>query len=99
MGNRTGGVRPLALGATHVPLNGPLLTHLQCRALAARHEAEDLPLRRCTVWQPLERVQHHRRHHQCKASPKLVKGAQMHGWNAAYGALSIAFPCRLEPVL
>jgi hypothetical protein len=22
MGNRTGGVRPLALGATHVPLNG-----------------------------------------------------------------------------
>jgi len=34
-----------------------------------------------------------------KAPPKLVEGAQVQGWNAAYGALSIAFPGRLEPAL
>jgi putative transposase len=34
-----------------------------------------------------------------KAPPKLVEGAQVQGWNAAYGALSIAFPGRLEPTL
>jgi putative transposase len=34
-----------------------------------------------------------------KASPKLVEGATVQGWNAAYGALSLAFPGRLEPVL
>jgi putative transposase len=31
-----------------------------------------------------------------KAPPKLVKGGQVQGWNAAYGAFSIAFPGRLE---
>jgi putative transposase len=34
-----------------------------------------------------------------KAPPKLVEGATVQGWNAAYGALSLAFPGRLEPVL
>jgi putative transposase len=34
-----------------------------------------------------------------KAPPKLVEGAVVQGWNAAYGALSLAFPGRLEPVL
>jgi putative transposase len=34
-----------------------------------------------------------------KAPPKLVEGAVVQGWNAAYGALSIAFPGRLEPAL
>ena len=34
-----------------------------------------------------------------KAPPKLVEGATVQGWNAAYGALSIAFPSRLEPKL
>ena len=33
------------------------------------------------------------------ALSRLVEGAQVQGWNAAYGALSIAFPGRLEPVL
>src|SRR5215213_8135832 len=31
-----------------------------------------------------------------KAPPKLVEGATVQGWNAAYGALSLAFPGRLE---
>ena len=31
-----------------------------------------------------------------KAPPKLVEGAIVQGWNAAYGALSLAFPGRLE---
>jgi putative transposase len=34
-----------------------------------------------------------------KAPPKLVEGASVPGWNAAYGALSLAFPGRLEPAL
>jgi putative transposase len=29
--------------------------------------------------------------------PKLVEGGLVQGWNAAYGALSIAFPGRLDP--
>jgi putative transposase len=33
------------------------------------------------------------------APGKLVEGAAVQGWNAAYGALSLAFPGRLEPVL
>ena len=33
---------------------------------------------------------------QRKAPPKLVEGATVQGWNAAYGALSLAFPGRLE---
>jgi putative transposase len=33
------------------------------------------------------------------APAKLVEGATVQGWNAAYGALSIAFPGRLEQVL
>jgi putative transposase len=32
-----------------------------------------------------------------KAPPKLVEGGLVQGWNAAYGALSIAFPGRLDP--
>ena len=32
-----------------------------------------------------------------KAPPKLVEGGLVQGWNAAYGALSIAFPRRLDP--
>jgi putative transposase len=35
--------------------------------------------------------------HQRKAPPKLVEGGLVQGWNAAYGALSIAFPGRLDP--
>jgi putative transposase len=31
------------------------------------------------------------------APPKLVEGGLVQGWNAAYGALSIAFPGRLDP--
>ena len=31
-----------------------------------------------------------------KAPPKLVEGATVQGWNAAFGALSLAFPGRLE---
>ena len=31
-----------------------------------------------------------------KAPSKLVEGATVQGWNAAYGALSLAFPGRLE---
>jgi putative transposase len=31
-----------------------------------------------------------------KAPPKLVEGAQVQGWNRAFGALSIAFPGRLD---
>ena len=31
-----------------------------------------------------------------KAPPKLVEGAQVQGWNQALGALSIAFPGRLD---
>jgi putative transposase len=31
-----------------------------------------------------------------KAPPRLVEGAVVQGWNAAYGALSLAFPGRLE---
>ena len=34
-----------------------------------------------------------------KAPSKLVEGATVPGWNAAHGALSIAFPGRLEPAL
>ena len=34
-----------------------------------------------------------------KAPHKLVEGAVVQEWNAAYGALSLAFPGRLEPVL
>ena len=34
-----------------------------------------------------------------KAPPKLVEGAIVQGWNAAYGALSLAFPGRLEMTL
>jgi putative transposase len=34
-----------------------------------------------------------------KAPPKLVEGATVQGWNAAYGALSLAFPGRLEMTL
>src|SRR5918993_2232950 len=34
-----------------------------------------------------------------KAPPKLVEGASVQGWNAAYGALSLAFPGRLEVTL
>ena len=30
------------------------------------------------------------------APPKLVEGATVQGWNAAFGALSLAFPGRLE---
>jgi putative transposase len=33
------------------------------------------------------------------APGKLVEGATVQGWNAAFGALSIAFPARLEPKL
>jgi putative transposase len=33
------------------------------------------------------------------APPKLVEGAIVQGWNAAYGALSLAFPGRLEMTL
>jgi putative transposase len=33
---------------------------------------------------------------QRKAPPKLVEGATVQGWNPAYGALSLAFPGRLE---
>jgi putative transposase len=32
-----------------------------------------------------------------KAPPKLVEGGLVQGWNAAYGALSLAFPGRLDP--
>jgi putative transposase len=31
-----------------------------------------------------------------QAPPKLVEGAIVQGWNAAYDALSIAFPGQLE---
>ena len=34
-----------------------------------------------------------------KAPPRLVEGAQVQGWNAAFGALSLAFPGRLDPNL
>jgi putative transposase len=34
-----------------------------------------------------------------KAPAKLVEGATVQGWNAAYGALSLAFPGRLEVTL
>ena len=34
-----------------------------------------------------------------KAPPKLVEGGIVQGWNAAYGALSLAFPGRLEVTL
>jgi putative transposase len=34
---------------------------------------------------------------QRKAPAKLVEGGLVQGWNAAYGALSIAFPGRLDP--
>ena len=34
-----------------------------------------------------------------KAPSKLVEGATVQGWNAAYGALSLAFPGRLEVTL
>jgi putative transposase len=33
------------------------------------------------------------------APGKLVEGGTVQGWNAAYGALSLAFPGRLEPIL
>ena len=33
------------------------------------------------------------------APAKLVEGAQVQGWHAAYGALSLAFPGRLEVTL
>jgi putative transposase len=32
-----------------------------------------------------------------KAPPRLVEGGTVQGWNAAYGALSLAFPGRLDP--
>jgi putative transposase len=32
-----------------------------------------------------------------KAPPKLVEGGLVQGWHAAYGALSLAFPGRLDP--
>jgi putative transposase len=32
-----------------------------------------------------------------KAPPRLVEGGLVQGWNGAYGALSIAFPGRLDP--
>jgi putative transposase len=32
-----------------------------------------------------------------KAPPRLVEGGTVQGWNAAYGALSLAFPGRLNP--
>ena len=31
-----------------------------------------------------------------KAPPRLVEGAQVQGWNQALGALSLAFPDRLD---
>ena len=34
-----------------------------------------------------------------KAPPRLVEGGTVQGWNAAYGALSLAFPGRLEVTL
>ena len=34
-----------------------------------------------------------------KAPPRLVEGAQVQGWNQALGALSIAFPGRLDTVI
>jgi putative transposase len=34
-----------------------------------------------------------------KAPPRLVEGATVQGWNQAHGALSIAFPGRLDPKL
>jgi putative transposase len=33
------------------------------------------------------------------APAKLVEGATIQGWNAAFGALSLAFPGRLEVIL
>ena len=36
---------------------------------------------------------------QRSAPGKLVEGATVQGWNAAYGALSLAFPGRLEVTL
>jgi putative transposase len=36
---------------------------------------------------------------QRKAPPKLVEGGQVQGWNAAYGALSLAFPGRLDTTI
>jgi hypothetical protein len=44
------------------------------------------------IWLPLGTVT-------AALSRKLVEGATVQGWNAAYGALSIAFPGRLEPKL
>jgi len=34
---------------------------------------------------------------QRKAPAKLVEGGLVQGWNAAYGALSLSFPGRLDP--
>jgi putative transposase len=34
-----------------------------------------------------------------KAPPRLVEGGTVQGWNAAFGALSLAFPGRLEVTL
>jgi len=34
-----------------------------------------------------------------KAPPRLVEGSQVQGWNQALGALSIAFPGRLDAVI
>jgi putative transposase len=34
---------------------------------------------------------------QRKAPAKLVEGGLVQGWNPAYGALSLAFPGRLDP--
>jgi hypothetical protein len=33
------------------------------------------------------------------SAKKLVEGTTVQGWNAAYGALSLAFPGRLDPRL
>jgi hypothetical protein len=67
MGNRTGGVRPPALGATHVPLNGPLtvivtwrLSDLSTRAArtsppqqgAATGRGAEALVRAVVPWQP-----------------------------------------------
>ncbi len=34
-----------------------------------------------------------------KSVPKLVEGAQVTGWKAAFGALALAFPDRVEKYL
>jgi putative transposase len=46
-----------------------------------------------------ERGQAGRPKNERSAPGKLVEGAQVQGWNAAYGAFSLAFPGRLEVTL